>query len=166
VYATVAERNGSVSKVAGSVRPARTLVPGPGATVPATRTPESPIGRRPQTAKRPAAQAPKRSVPKRKTPPVRLTRRGRVVVTAAAVLVIGAVSLVAASAAQATSHRGPQAKGNLAKMVVLSGQSLWSIAESAEPNADPRAVIEQIRQLNSLPGYQVTPGETLWVPES
>jgi hypothetical protein len=153
VYATVAERNGSVSKVAGSVRPARTPVPGPGVTVPAPRMPESPIRPRPQT-------------PKRKAPPVRLTRRGRVVVTAAAVLVIGAVSLVAASAAQATSHRGPQAKGNLAKMVVLSGQSLWSIAESAEPNADPRAVIEQIRQLNSLPGYQVTPGETLWVPQS
>lgn len=159
MYATVAERNGSVSKVAGSVRPAQTRVP-------AARMPESPVRGRPARPASHAAKRPASPAAKRKAPPVRLTRRGRVVVTAAAVLAIGAVSLVAASAAQATSHRGPQAKGNLEKMVVLSGQSLWSIAESAEPNADPRAVIEQIRQLNSLPGYQVTPGEILWVPES
>jgi len=113
---------------------------------------------------RPSARRPRPVAGKRS--PVRLTRRGRVVVTVGAVLVIGAVSLVAASAAQATSHRGPQVKGNLVKMVVLSGQNLWSIAESAEPNADPRAVIEQIRQINSLSGYQLTAGQTLWVPES
>jgi hypothetical protein len=97
--------------------------------------------------------------------PVRLTRRGRMVVTALAALMIGGVSMVAASAAQATSHRGPAARGNLVKIVVRPGQDLWSIAEASEPDADTRAVIEQIRQLNSLSGYQVAAWETLWVPK-
>ena len=35
-------------------------------------------------------------------------------------------------------------------MAVRPGQSLWSVAESADPDADTRVVIRQIIQLNAL----------------
>jgi hypothetical protein len=85
---------------------------------------------------------------------------------AAGALVIGVISMVAATAAQATSHTGPPGRSHLVKVMVESGQSLWSIAASAEPDADPRDVIEQIRTLNSLPGYQLSAGQVLWVPRA
>jgi hypothetical protein len=50
------------------------------------------------------------------------------------------------------------------QIVVKPGQSLWSIALSAEPQADPRAVIQQIVEFNALGSQVVVPGESLWVP--
>ena len=107
--------------------------------------------------------------PRRST--VRLTRRGRLVVT----LMLTAVSLsvvvlawmaIAARAAQASD--GGQSPGavyqNLTSVVVHPGQTLWSIASQAEPTADPRAVMQQIIDLNSLRGTSVVPGQRLWVP--
>jgi hypothetical protein len=99
-------------------------------------------------------------------PPLRLTRRGRIVVAVAAALVLAALSLVIASAAQATNHpvSARAAQQNLAQVTVHPGQSLWSVAESADPNADTRVVIQQIIELNSLTGNTVFAGQRLWVP--
>ncbi len=97
---------------------------------------------------------------------LRLTRRGRLVVAAAAALLVTVMSLLAAGAAQATNH-GPSpraARQNLAQVVVRPGQSLWSVAESADPDQDTRAVIQQIIDLNSLSGDTVAAGQQLWVP--
>lgn len=110
--------------------------------------------------------------------PLRLTRRGRIVVTAAAVLTIGAAFMALAGAAQATGHTGhtgqaghtghtgaPGAPGSgVTKVVIRPGESLWSVAESYDPDADTRLVIQQILQLNSLPSDQLQPGQVLWVP--
>jgi LysM domain len=97
-------------------------------------------------------------------PPVRLTRRGRVVAAGASALAIGAVSIVLATAAQA-AHAGQPAPGRYAaKVEVRPGQSLWSLAEAYAPDADPRLVMRQIQQLNSMAGDQLQPGEVLWVP--
>jgi hypothetical protein len=38
------------------------------------------------------------------------------------------------------------------------------VAESADPDADTRLVIQQILQLNPLHGDTVFAGERLWVP--
>jgi len=110
-----------------------------------------------------------RLAPRRNT--VRLTRRGRLVVT----VMVAAVSLslvvlawlaIAARSAQATD--GSQSPGavyqNLTSVVVHPGQTLWSIASQAEPTADPRAVMQQIVELNALRGTSVVPGQRLWVP--
>ena len=99
-------------------------------------------------------------------PPLRLTRRGRIVVAVAAALVLAALSLVIAGAAQATNHpvSARAAQQNLAQVTVHPGQSLWSVAESADPNADTRVVIQQIIELNSLAGNTVFAGQRLWVP--
>jgi len=112
-----------------------------------------------------------RPAPRRNT--VRLTRRGRLAVT----LMLTAVSLslavlawlaIAARAAQAAD--GGQSPGavyqNLTSVVVHPGQTLWSIASQAEPTADPRAVMQQIIELNALRGTSVVPGQRLWVPRA
>ena len=121
-----------------------------------------------------AALTPRRDTPAarsgrpRDTPvaPLRLTRRGRVVVALAAALLVTLVSLLLAGVAQATND-GPSpraARENLVQVIVRPGQSLWSVAESADPDQDTRAVIQQIIDLNSLNGDTVFAGQQLWVP--
>jgi LysM repeat protein len=84
-----------------------------------------------------------------------------------AALLVVVVSLIAAGAAQATSHSAPRLGAqNLTRVVVRPGQSLWSVAESADPNADTRLVIQQIVELNALTGDTVFAGQSLWVPRS
>jgi hypothetical protein len=95
-----------------------------------------------------------------------MTRRGRVAVAVAAALLLAALSLVIAASAQATNHP-PSSRGaqqNLTQVTVRPGQSLWSVAENADPGADTRAVIQQIVELNGLTGDVVTAGQRLWVP--
>ena len=105
--------------------------------------------------------------------PARLTRRGRIAATAVSALLIGALSVVLATAAQAThggtGGAGKSGAGNdtgkyVAKVTVRPGQSLWSVAEASDPDADTRVVIAQIEQMNSLTGDRLQPGEALWVP--
>ena len=96
--------------------------------------------------------------------PLRLTRRGRVVAAAAAARWVTGVSLLAAGAAQATSHAPHPARQYLVQVVVRPGQSLWSVAEGADPDQDTRAVIQQIVDLNGLSGDVVFAGQQLWVP--
>ena len=120
----------------------------------------------------PAATAPAptaRPQPARGRPvtvPLRLTRRGRVVIAVAAALLVAALSLVIAASAQATNHPLPSrvAQQHLTQVTVRPGQSLWSVAENADPGADTRAVIQQIVELNGLTGNVVFAGERLWVP--
>src|SRR5262245_52494374 len=102
-------------------------------------------------------------------PPVRLTARGRVVVTVLAVAVIAALALVvalaAAGGAQAASHGQPAAGyQGMHQIVVRPGQTLWSIASTGEPGADPRDVVQQIMTANAMTGATITAGQLLWVP--
>jgi len=99
-------------------------------------------------------------------PPLRLTRRGRIVVAVVAALLVAVISLLAAGVAQATNH-GPSprmARQNLVQVVVRPGQTLWSVAEGADPDQDTRVVVQQIVDLNSLGGPTVRAGQQLWVP--
>jgi LysM repeat protein len=85
-------------------------------------------------------------------------------VTGVSALLIGALSVGLATAAQAT-RSGPASPGRyLSKVTVLPGQSLWSLAEANDPDADTRQVVQQIKQLNSMTGDQVQAGAVLWVP--
>jgi hypothetical protein len=102
-------------------------------------------------------------------PSLRLTKRGRVVVTvvaaAAATALLTALSLTAASGALASSHGQARAGyTGMHQVVVEPGQTLWTIASTAEPDADPRVVIPQITQANSLNGVTIEAGQVLWVP--
>ena len=99
-------------------------------------------------------------------PPLRLTRRGRIVVAVTAALLVTIISLLAAGVAQATNHASSPraARQNLVQVVVRPGQTLWSVAESADPDQDTRVVVRQIVDLNSLSGPTVQAGQQLWVP--
>lgn len=101
--------------------------------------------------------------------PVRLTRRGRVVVAVLAVAVIAAIALAvglaAPGGAQAANHGQPRAGyQGMHQIVVRPGQTLWSIASAAEPAADPRDVVQQIMTANAMTGTRITAGQLLWVP--
>ena len=140
--------------------------PGPQQTAPASRRDTPDVRHAALTPRRDTPAA--RSGRPRDTPvaPLRLTRRGRVVVALAAALLVTMVSLLLAGVAQATND-GPSpraARENLVQVIVRPGQSLWSVAESADPDQDTRAVIQQIIDLNSLNGETVFAGQQLWVP--
>jgi hypothetical protein len=101
--------------------------------------------------------------------PVRLTRRGRIVLAALAIgcvtAVVLVVSLLASGGAQASNHGQPGAPyQGMHQIVVQRGQTLWSIASAAEPTADPRTVIQQIMSVNALSGPGIQVGQLLWVP--
>jgi LysM repeat protein len=73
-----------------------------------------------------------------------------------------------AGAAQATNHAlSPGAsRQNLVQVIIQPGQSLWSVAESADPDQDTRAVVQQIVDLNGLSSDVVFAGQQLWVPRA
>jgi len=101
---------------------------------------------------------------------VRLTRRGRVVVagliTVSMVLVAALAWLAGTARADASGSGVPSSAvyHSLRSVVVLPGQSLWSIATRYDPGSDPRNVIQEIIDLNALSGTSVQPGEHLWLP--
>jgi nucleoid-associated protein YgaU len=121
-----------------------------------------------QAAARPAGLAAGRSAAPGPAP-LRLTRRGWLVVTGMAVLLVAAGSVALAGAAQAIGHSGATARPGTAgaaitRVEVRPGQSLWTLAEAYDPNADTRQVIQEILQLNSMSTDQVQPGQVLWMP--
>jgi len=165
---------GSAARPAGAARPASLRLVADGGRLvpeaPAERSvpvrtdaaQESAAARKPAAARK--AEAARKPAAART--PVRLTRRGRLVLTATGVLAIGAVSMVLAGAARATGHPGAPAGPGTAvtKVLVRPGDSLWSLAEAYDPNADTRLIVQDIQQLNSMTTDQVQPGQILWVP--
>lgn len=157
------------SGAAATPRRQAVVVPFPRSARPAVPAPRM----SPETRAWPEAKAPRagqvRSPRAAPAGPVRLTRRGRIVVGAlalvAAAVVASLLSLALAGGALAANH-GPARAGyqGMRQIVVQPGQTLWSIAAAVAPAADPRVIIPQLEAANSLPGSTVYPGETLWVP--
>ncbi len=113
--------------------------------VPATRT--APVAdRRPATCPAPG---------------VRLTRRGRWVVT---LLILGALlglSLVVSSGSVATGERGAPATE---QVVVEQGDTLWGIATRVGGPGETQSVMLEIEQLNHLDSSALVEGQVLAVP--
>ncbi|HEU5269531.1 MAG TPA: LysM peptidoglycan-binding domain-containing protein [Jatrophihabitans sp.] len=93
--------------------------------------------------------------------PLRLTRRGLAVAVLATLLLAGMLLLVAGLSAP--SPRSAPAIPAGSTVVVQPGDTLWSIAQRAEPNSDPRLVVEQLRKANHLTSVTLSPGQTLKV---
>ena len=154
-------------------RPDLRVVRGTGGTI--ALAPAASCAAAPSVSARPASPVPARPVPARPlvaasspASPLRLTRRGRIVVVVMAALLVAGLSLAVAGAAQATGRSASQrgTGSNLVQVVVRPGQTLWSVAENADPNSDPRLVIQQIAQLNALTSGPIMAGQRLWVPRS
>ncbi|MDQ2795858.1 MAG: LysM peptidoglycan-binding domain-containing protein [Actinomycetota bacterium] len=92
--------------------------------------------------------------------PLRLTRRG-VVVVSLAVSVLGAV-LVWLAAWSAPADVAAPAHGP-AVVTVAPGDTLWSIAGRVAPGHDPRAEVTHLQQLNGLDSVGLVPGQQVRV---
>jgi len=157
-------------------RPALAILPG-GADLPGAaesgRPPRAGQAGEVATVPRPDAGAAARTTRSAAQPqPIRLTRRGRIVIGAlVAIAVAGVAALVwlaVAGRAQAAGHvrPGSPAVHSMLRVVVRPGDTLWSIAAKADPTADPRIVIQQIVDDNALSGTAISGGQVLWVPRS
>jgi LysM repeat protein len=98
--------------------------------------------------------------------PIKLTRRGRLVLSTVSfgiMLAISAFSLfgIATSSAKATNETSNSVT---TQIVVAHGETLWTIAARVNPEIDPRAVIEDIKSLNVIEGSEVYAGQVLLVP--
>lgn len=97
---------------------------------------------------------------------LRLTRRGRAVFTtlAAIPLIVWAFVVVLGAGGAAADVSGVGAGAALEYVTVEVGGSLWEIAESIAPTADPRDTIAEILRINGLDEATIVPGQRLAVP--
>lgn len=95
---------------------------------------------------------------------LRLTRRGRVLLTALAAtpLVAAAVILGLNGGAAVAGFDGDAPEAH--SITVMHGQTLWSIAEEIAPADDPRDVIVRIMNVNNLETAALEPGQQLDLP--
>jgi LysM repeat protein len=96
-------------------------------------------------------------------PSGRLTRRGRlartiVVLSLAVVMVSGFAATSGANTAGSTS-----AEPSYSIVVVAPGETLWSVA-AAYASGDVQGLINEIREVNNLKGYDLQAGQRLRVP--
>ncbi|QGQ19615.1 LysM peptidoglycan-binding domain-containing protein [Cellulomonas sp. JZ18] len=95
--------------------------------------------------------------------PLRLTRRGRVVVW---LLAVGLALGVGGTARSAVAD-GPQSALEVERVVVAPGDTLWGLAaQVAGPEEDVRDVVLRLIELNALPGGKLRAGQTVVVPVS
>jgi nucleoid-associated protein YgaU len=92
--------------------------------------------------------------------PVRLTRRGVVVLTML-VLAVGAGLVWLASASAPRAAAPPAAP---AAVTVQAGDTLWSIATRVAPHRDPRAEVAALQKRNRLADVELVPGQVLQIP--
>jgi len=173
VTGTAPPAGAGAERIARAAPPARPVParPVPARPVPARPVPARPVPARPVPARlgRPVlvgrpVSAPRAAgaVPSRR---IRLTRRGRIVVAALAVVAACGLFVAGASAAQASSRAAAHAAtGSGQRIIVQPGSTLWSIAETADPHADARTVVQEMLQANRLKTADITAGQRLWVP--
>jgi hypothetical protein len=93
---------------------------------------------------------------------VRLTRRGRLVLTTLfMVLVLGALTVFGS---HSTATDEPGAPVQTRTVVVGQGDTLWDIASKTARPGGVREMVYRIEKLNSLPGPALAEGQRLAVP--
>ncbi|MEU4453155.1 LysM peptidoglycan-binding domain-containing protein [Nocardioides sp. NPDC023903] len=114
----------------------------------------------------PVAEPP-RPVREERRSTVRLTRRGRVVVFAFALVVLFGIALIGAKVAFAVENGADKSPASSAHtMVVGDGDTLWDISSKAVAGTDSsiREMEQRIKELNSLESSMLMSGQTLIVP--
>jgi hypothetical protein len=113
----------------------------------------------------PARRQPERTAP---LPPLRLTRRGKIVLIGIPLVLLAALLLSLAgffnSPAKASDSAADLSLTPTVTVTVQPGQSLWAIAGTVAPERDARDVVADIVQLNNLSAGAVFPGQQLYVP--
>lgn len=94
--------------------------------------------------------------------PIRLTRRGRVVLIAfAAATLLGLLLLTTHAVSAAATNSGHAGQRSV---VARHGDTLWSIAVRTSPHTDPRVTVERLMKVNSLHSAEIQPGQRVWLP--
>lgn len=99
---------------------------------------------------------------------LRLTRRGRAVIAVLVSLpLVIALALLALNGGGATATSGvvQQSVAQQSTVTVQAGQSLWSLAGTLAPEANPADVVADILTINGLDSASVQPGQVLVVPQ-
>jgi ABC-type transporter Mla subunit MlaD len=97
-----------------------------------------------------------------RAPQVRLTRRGRLVVFAGALLLVLALGVLWGSGSVATGQPGTADPTLVVQ--VEAGDTLYDIAARVTTDGDVAAMVEQIEDLNRLDTSVVYAGQKLRVP--
>lgn len=98
---------------------------------------------------------------------LRLTARGRGVLLALASIPLAVgIAFAAISGGSALASGADEAATSavFATVTVMPGDTLWSIASTVAPTADPRDVIGEISRLNMLRGGELQIGQELAIP--
>ncbi|MCC9206203.1 LysM peptidoglycan-binding domain-containing protein [Arthrobacter sp. zg-Y769] len=120
----------------------------------------------------PAVVTPARSLTPSSAPsesvPLRLTRRGRLVLVGAPLMIAAAVLLafIGFFTAPAMASVDSAEQTRTIQVSVSSGDSLWSLATEFAPEQDPRTVVADIVELNNLADATVPAGSQLYIPVS
>jgi LysM repeat protein len=93
---------------------------------------------------------------------LRITRRGRVVVAALFAIPVVAVSLLVTSPGALAESTA--SSNNFDYVTVVSGDTLWAIAEMIDPTGDPRDMVAELMTLNQLTSANLSPGQELAIP--
>jgi nucleoid-associated protein YgaU len=107
---------------------------------------------------RPAGRAAGRAA---KPAPLRLTRRGRVVLIVLPSLLALSGALLAAAPGTAEAA-APVVRQTV---VVGTGDTLWTIAERIAPGTDPRITVAALERANDLSGAMIQAGAVLVLPQ-
>lgn len=97
---------------------------------------------------------------------LRITRRGRLVLTSLVVgplVAVGVIAGVSATSAIATSAN-TSAVVEFEYLTINAGESLWQVAERIAPTSDPRDVVADIVSLNQLSTSSVEAGQRIAIP--
>ena len=97
-------------------------------------------------------------------PSGRLTRRGRLARTIV-VLSLAVVMVAGFAATSGANQEAPvkSAAPSYSVVVVAPGETLWSVA-AAYASGDVQGLINEIREINNLKGYDLQAGQRLRVP--
>ncbi|MCF8522520.1 MAG: LysM peptidoglycan-binding domain-containing protein [Pontimonas sp.] len=93
---------------------------------------------------------------------LRITRRGRVVLAALFAIPVVAVSLLVTSPGALAESTA--SSNNFDYVTVVSGETLWAIAEMIDPTGDPRDMVAELMTLNQLTSANLNPGQELAIP--
>jgi LysM repeat protein len=93
---------------------------------------------------------------------LRITRRGRVVLAALFAIPGVAVSLLVTSPGALAESTA--SSNNFDYVTVVSGDTLWAIAEMIDPTGDPRDMVAELMTLNQLTSANLSPGQELAIP--
>lgn len=109
------------------------------------------------TVRRPAAPRAAAS-----STPLRLTRRGRLVVTAVLLLLVLTTLTVFGARSAATDQTGSPVRTRTVE--VAEGDTLWGIASSVSEPGGTRAMVLRIQELNALSTASIAEGQKIAVP--